>query len=130
MSLAERSGGGPSGDRADEAIATLSPELEEIRAALGRCAQGRDRELGLRLAGSTWRVWQAAGRIAEGREWLTRLLDPPGPDATVRADALVALAGLDYWQADYPAALDAYEEALSSIGPPVTAAARPRCSMA
>ena len=30
----------------------------------------------------------------------------------MRADALVALAGLDYWQADFPAAMEAYEEAL------------------
>jgi predicted ATPase/DNA-binding SARP family transcriptional activator len=112
LGLAERSKEGPSGDRANEAITTLSHELEEIRAALRRCAQGGDRELGLRLAGATWRVWQVAGRITEGHEWLTRLLDPPGPDTTVRAEALVALAGLDYWQADFPAAKEAYEEAL------------------
>ena len=67
---------GPSGDRANEAIAILSPELEEIRAALRRCAQGGDRELGLRLAGATWRVWPAAGRIVEGREWLTPAARP------------------------------------------------------
>jgi tetratricopeptide (TPR) repeat protein len=73
---------------------------------------GGDREPGLRLASATWRVWQAAGRISEGREWLTRLLGPRGPDPIVRADALVALAGLDYWQADFPAARQAYEEAL------------------
>jgi len=112
LGLAERSQEGPSGDRANEAITILSPELEEIGAALRRCTQGGDRELGLRLAAATWRVWQAAGRITEGREWLIRLLDPPGPDATVRADALVALAGLDYWQADFRAAKEAYEEAM------------------
>jgi len=111
LSLAERSGGA-TGERADETISTLAPELEEIRAALRRCEQGGDRELGLRLAASTWRLWQAAGHIAEGHEWLARLLDPPGPDTAVRADALMALAGLEYWQSDYPAALDAYEEAL------------------
>ena len=112
LGLARRSGAGPTGDLADEAIAILSLELEEIGAALRRCAQGGDRELGLRLASSTWRVWQAAGRIVEGREWLTRLLDSPGLDNDVRAHALVALAGLEYWQADYVAARGAYEEAL------------------
>ena len=30
----------------------------------------------------------------------------------MRADALVALAGLDYWQADFPAAMESYQEAL------------------
>jgi predicted ATPase/DNA-binding SARP family transcriptional activator len=110
--LAERCEVGPSGDRANEAISSVLPELEEIGAALRRCATGGDRELGLRLAARTWRAWQAAGRITEGREWLARLLDPPGLDAGVRADALVALAGLDYWQADFSAAMEAYEEAL------------------
>ena len=33
-------------------------------------------------------------------------------DAGVRADALVALAGLEYWQADFPATMEAYGEAL------------------
>lgn len=112
LDLAERSKEGPSGDRANEAIAILSPELEEISAALRRCTHGGDRELGLRLASATWRVWPACGRIVEGRDWLTRLLDRPGPDDTVRADTLVALAGLDYWQADFPAAMEAYLEAL------------------
>ena len=43
----------------------LTLELEEIRAALGRCAHGDDREPGLRLAGATWRIWQASGQLAE-----------------------------------------------------------------
>jgi predicted ATPase/DNA-binding SARP family transcriptional activator len=112
LGLAEQSKGSPSGDRASEAMAVLLPELEEIAVALRRCAGGGDQELGLRLATATWRVWPAAGRLVEGREWLTRLLDGPRPDASVRADALVALAGLDYWQADFPAAMAAYEQAL------------------
>ena len=41
---------------------------------------------------SDGRQRSAAGRIAEGREVLSRLLDRPGPDAAVRADALVAVA--------------------------------------
>ena len=112
LGLAEHGTEGSSGDRASTAIALLSPELEEIRAALRRCAQGGDRELGLRLAAASWRVWQAAGRVAEGRELLVRLLDLPGPDGIVRADALVALAGLAYWQADYDVARESYEAAL------------------
>jgi len=112
LGVAERSKRSPSGDRANEATAILLPELEEIAVALRRCTGGGDRELGMRLAAATWRVWPAAGRVAEGREWLTRLLDGPTPAAPLRADALVALAGLDYWQADFPAAMEAYEEAL------------------
>ena len=69
----------------------------------------------MRLAASTWRVWQAAGRITEGREWLTRLLDPPGPDPSVRADALVALAGLDYWQHVEVAHWNNLEQLLDSV---------------
>jgi len=112
LGLAARSRDSSRVDPEDAVVATLSPELDEIQAALRRCAEGGDRELGLRLASATWRVWQAAGRAPEGRRWLARLLDPPGPDPTVRADALAALAGLEYWQADYRAARAAYEDAL------------------
>lgn len=113
LSLAERGGHARGGGSADEEATTaLLPELGEIRIALRRCAQGGDRELGLRLASAAWRVWQAAGRIREGRECIAQLLEAPGPDGTMRADALVALAGLAYWQADYDAATMAYEEAL------------------
>lgn len=93
-------------------LQALLPELEEVRAALSRCVELGEHELGLRLASATWRMWQAAGRYAEGRSWLSRLLEGSGPGAVVRADALMALAGLAYWQADYPAAWTAYEEAL------------------
>ncbi len=112
LGLATRSGDGSQVNPEEATIAILAPELEEIRAALRRCAEGGDGELGLRLASATWRVWQAAGRASEGRACLAQLLDPPGPDPTVRADALVALAGLEYWQADYRAAQAAYEGAL------------------
>jgi tetratricopeptide (TPR) repeat protein len=102
-----------SDEHSRSSLQVLLPELEEVRIALRRCVELDERELGLRLASATWRMWQAAGHYAEGRGWLSCLLEAPGPGAAIRADALMALAGLAYWQADYPAAWTAYEEALA-----------------
>mgnify|MGYP001825449457 CR=1 FL=1 len=100
------------GDSADVSATGLAPEIDNVRAALQRCAQGGDRRAGLRLAAVGWRAWQAAGRLTEGREWLELLLAEPGPEPTLRAEALTALAGMAYWQADYDQAASSYQEAL------------------
>ena len=96
----------------DAATTRLTSEIDNVRAALQRCAQDGDRETGLRLAAVGWRAWQAAGRLTEGREWLELLLEGPGPEPALRAEALTALAGMAYWQADYERAGTCYEEAL------------------
>ena len=95
------------------ALARLNREVEDIRAALRRCADGLDTETGLRLASATWRYWQAAGRVAEARDWLAALLAQAGGADAVRAEALVSAAGLAYWQADYASAWRDYQSALS-----------------
>jgi predicted ATPase len=113
LGLAEaagRNGGGQAGGLEDRLPAA---DLEDVLAVLRRCARGGDRELGLRLASATWRTWQAAGRLSAGREWLSLLLEGSGPSPSVRAEALVALAGVAYWQADYEQARAAYQEALA-----------------
>ena len=98
----------------DAATARLDRDVEDIRSALRWCAQGNDVETGLRLASATWRYWQAAGRLAEARDWLAVLLAQPGGSSEVRAKALVSAAGLAYWQADYALAWTHYESALAS----------------
>jgi non-specific serine/threonine protein kinase len=70
-------------------------------------------DIGLRLASSVWRYWQTSGQLTEGRRWLEQLLAAPRGATTARAKALVALAGLVYWQADHEEAWSRYQEALA-----------------
>lgn len=92
----------------------LRREEENLRAALHWTVQSQKAETGLRLAASLWRYWHYWALVREGRSWLERLLEVPGAaDPTVaRARALVALAGLAYWQGDAEGASAMYEEAL------------------
>lgn len=110
---AEEAGPELMGPGHDVALARLDREVEDMRAALRRCAEGLDVETGLRLASATWRYWQAAGQLAEARHWLTVLLAQDGGSAAVRAEALLSAAGLAYWQADYASAWTDYQAALS-----------------
>jgi non-specific serine/threonine protein kinase len=91
----------------------LAREADNLQAVLRRCLEGGDIETGLRVAGATWRYWQAAGMLAEARAWLARLLEQPGGTEAVRAKALTSAAGSAYWQADYASARADYEAALA-----------------
>ena len=112
LQLAETPVGGPEAGAADALVGRLLPEIEDIRTALQGCAKEADRQTGLRLSAASWRVWQPAGRLSEGRELLEQLLAEPGPEPALRAEALTALAGMAYWQADFSRAWSCYEEAL------------------
>jgi tetratricopeptide (TPR) repeat protein len=89
----------------------LSADEANLRAALRFCLTSRDAESGLRIGGAIWRFWQSAGRLEEGRGWLTDLLALPDASPQIRAKGLTALAGLEYWQAQYSAALEHYRAA-------------------
>lgn len=89
---------------------TLEDEVGNLRAALSYLVtQGRPDE-GIPLASAAWRFWQVSGRLTEGRDWLSDLLELPGADAATRAVGKGALAALAYWQADYEEARRIYEE--------------------
>ena len=112
LHLAETPVDDPESGSADALMGRLLPEIEDVRTALLGCSQDGDRQTGLRLAAASWRVWQPAGRLTEGRELLEQLLAEPGPEPALRAEALTALAGMAYWQADFDRAWSCYEEAL------------------
>jgi predicted ATPase/class 3 adenylate cyclase len=95
----------------------LELEHDNVRAALDLAEErGDDRqavESGLRTAAAIWRFWQERNHLAEARLRLERLLSLPEarhPDEA-RARALGAYGGIVYWQSDYVAMRDAYEEA-------------------
>ena len=116
LALAERAA--PELSRPDQAAALerLERALDNLRAALSwLCEQGQ-LDLGLRLAGALERFWFTRGHLAEGREWLERLLAPEGAAAVapvVRAQAYSAAGLLANTQGDHARAVHLLELALS-----------------
>lgn len=90
----------------------LLPEVDNVRRALGYALDSGDPDLGLALASHVWRFWQSTDQLTEGRDWLNKLLVHPDTSHESRADGLVALAGLAYWQGDYEETMERYREAL------------------
>jgi predicted ATPase/DNA-binding CsgD family transcriptional regulator len=103
------------GAEQQELLARLEREHDNLREALRRAAEGRDVELGLRLAGRLWRFWQVRGHLREGHAWLDRLLSRPDAATPTagRATALNALGFLAFLQGDYDAARRPLEESLA-----------------
>jgi hypothetical protein len=90
----------------------LETEHGNIRAALEWSLTRADAGTALRLAGSLYPLWDRHGHYREGRSWLTRALELPGPvPPLVRARALDSAAGLAVIQGDLAAGAAAAEEA-------------------
>ncbi|HEX2032400.1 MAG TPA: adenylate/guanylate cyclase domain-containing protein [Actinomycetota bacterium] len=94
-------------------LARFQREQDNVRAALGWAIDSGDADTGLRTGAALWRFWQQRGRLAEGREWMERLLALPSERGPVRAWALTALGSIAYWQNDYGPMQRAYDEALA-----------------
>ena len=95
----------------------VETEIDNLRGAFGWSLENSATELALTLASSLQPLWQARGRIQEGRAWFdTALADldaqHPAAAATVRARALADKAELDTW-AGAAASTDQAEEALA-----------------
>ena len=112
LRMAEAVAGKGDGGSPEALTSRLLPEIDDIRTVLQRCAEDDERRIGLRLAAAIWRIWQPTGRLTEGRGLLELMLAQPGPAPALRAEALTALAGMAYWQADFDRAWSCYEEAL------------------
>jgi non-specific serine/threonine protein kinase len=83
----------------------IASEHDNLRAALAWSAESSPIE-GLRLATALMGFWRVRGHLAEGREWLARLLDavPVDGPKRERARGLRAAAVLAAPQGDYAAA--------------------------
>lgn len=99
---------------APEWLERLEKDHDNLRAALNFLADQGDAEGAMLMGGRLWRFWHFRGHLTQGRQMLERVLDLPSAQAPTagRAKALVGLAGLIYWQADYAGAEEDYKEAL------------------
>ena len=95
----------------------LDLEHDNLRAALQRFIDAGEIQEGLAMATCLWRFWQIRAHLAEGRAWLTQLLDIPKSkdDPAIRGAALIAIGGLTYWQNEYATTRVYYEEALDTF---------------
>jgi predicted ATPase/transcriptional regulator with XRE-family HTH domain len=93
----------------------LDAEDANLMAALAWTIEHDDPSAGLAFASALWRYWATRGRLAEGRDWLERVLARPGAgdaDPAARADAHNALGNLLGDIGEYRAARQHYGEAL------------------
>ena len=107
----------PAGSDYEQRLEQADIEIDNLRAAFGWSRENSEVELALALASSLQPLWQARGRIREGRAWFdTALADldaqHPGVAAAVRARALADQAVLDTW-AGAAARMDQAEQALA-----------------
>ena len=91
----------------------LEREHDNLRTALERATAKPDPDMAVRLAFAMWRFWQQRGYVREARRRLESLLNETWdlPDVS-RARLLEAAGGIAYWQADHPATVKWYGEAL------------------
>jgi predicted ATPase len=87
---------------ADEAIAQLDREHDNLRAVLQWARDGGNVTLGLQLTYALTRFWRTRGYIAEGRYWLADLLalDAENPDPAAMAARMRALHRAGWLAAD------------------------------
>ncbi len=91
-----------------ERVATYHRALAEranLHLALAYCVQHGDAEAGLRICDALSGSWLASGDVAEGADWIDRLLATPAPvRPQVRARALAIRAELAFEQQDFEGA--------------------------
>jgi predicted ATPase/class 3 adenylate cyclase/DNA-binding CsgD family transcriptional regulator len=106
----------PAGSDYEQRLEQADIEIDNLRAAFAWSRENSAIELALTLASSLQPLWQARGRIREGRAWFDTALadlDAQHPEvaAAVRARALGDKAVLDTW-AGAAASTDQAEQAL------------------
>jgi hypothetical protein len=107
----------PAGSDHEQRLEQANIEIDNLRAAFAWSRENSAIELALTLASSLQPLWQARGRIREGRAWFDTALadlDAQHPEvaAAVRARALGDKAVLDTW-AGAAASTDQAEQALA-----------------
>jgi predicted ATPase len=95
-------------------VKAAQPEIGNTLSALDWAAAAGEVDLGLRICGSAWRLWERGQRLREGLIWTQRFLalGPSEVNAEHRIRALEALGALAYWLGDGPTAVAAYRERL------------------
>jgi len=110
------------GEPEEQWIPLLTPELDNLRAAVAFGIEAGEAQLVREIAAALPMFWVMRGRSAEGRAWIERALGhDPAEDAT-RRHLLSGLAILAYLEGDYAAATvaaDAASVLAVALGPAV-----------
>jgi predicted ATPase/transcriptional regulator with XRE-family HTH domain len=93
-------------------LTRLEREHDNLRAALAWAIEHNVVEQAVRLGMALWRFWSTQGYTDEGRRWFARILSLQPLGDELRAQALVAAAGLAYQESDYAEASLYYEGSL------------------
>jgi len=96
-----------------ELLNRLDREHDNLRGALRWSLEVGETELGLRFAASLWRFWFVRGYVAEGRDWIQKLLSISTKRTEARANSLLGAGSLANFHGDVTAARAYYEESLS-----------------
>ncbi|WP_239785027.1 ATP-binding protein [Saccharopolyspora erythraea] len=87
--LAEQAAAEWFGPNQTQWVTRLRSEHTNLRAAIEFCLTERtDIQAGLRIAGALWCYWMPCGVLAEGRQWIDRLLPLAPEPTTARGTAL------------------------------------------
>ncbi|HKF17932.1 MAG TPA: LuxR C-terminal-related transcriptional regulator [Candidatus Dormibacteraeota bacterium] len=101
------------GPRQREVLDRLQLEEPNLRAALDFCVrEPANAGTGLAICANTWFFWNVQGKIAEGRRWISALLDLDDTPSAERAWSLAALGTLMYAQGDAQGTERILEEAV------------------
>ncbi|MBV9353894.1 MAG: hypothetical protein JO023_00055, partial [Chloroflexi bacterium] len=92
--------------------ALLTPEEDNVRAALAWAVQHEQAELGLRLASAAFPLWWFTGHYVEGHAWFDRLLALPAAEPGARSTALSVDGQLLTMLGEYALAQQQLEAAL------------------
>ena len=112
--LAEEEATEQSGAERAEWLERFALEHDNFRAGLEWLTETGDAEWGLRLGTALFRFWETREYLAEGRDWLGKLLKLPGTAALTktRGRALFAAGVLAGEQGDYASAVALIRESL------------------
>ncbi|MBA2276505.1 MAG: tetratricopeptide repeat protein [Chloroflexia bacterium] len=114
LALAEEASAYLTGSQKDVWLNRLAREQDNLRAALSWAVESGEVEMAARLAAALWPFWRQRFHVAEGRGWLTRVLQPGDRIAPgLRAKALVGAGTLAWVEQDYEAARARFAEALT-----------------
>ena len=106
--LAELGAGEERGLAQPQWLERLALDFDNFRSALA-WLRARDASAFLRLATALAWFWVTRSDYSEGRRWLEAALTATGQGEPARADGLLGLARLCFWQGDYAAARESCE---------------------
>ena len=94
----------------------LESDHDNIRLALDQALTASDPDAALDIVSSMWRFWQTRGPMHEAAMRIEDALAMPGGDPILRARALAAAGGIDYWIGDFASMGKHYREAIELVG--------------